>query len=224
MSEHTHQTLVALDEESWNERYGASARVWSGNPNPQLVAEIANFAPGRALDVGCGEGADAIWLARVGWNVVAIEIRVASAERPARARGRSRTTARIEWRHADLLAHAPEADSFDLVSAQFMQLSPEPRTRLFTALAASGGTLLVVGHDPSDMTTGVRRPAMYAANDIASLLDASWTVVMNEARPRLAPAPDGDMATIHDPVLVAARILPAPLVDAATRPLDVPLS
>ncbi len=207
MSEHTHQTLVALDEESWNERYGASARVWSGNPNPQLVAEIANFAPGRALDVGCGEGADAIWLARVGWNVVAIEISSVALGRAAQHAREADpvTTARIEWRHADLLARAPEADSFDLVSAEFMQLPPEPRTRLFTALAASGGTLLVVGHDPSDMTTGVRRPAMYAADDIARLLDASWTVVTSEARPRSATTPDGVEATIHDPVLLATR-------------------
>ena len=120
--------------------------------------------------------------------------------------------ARIEWRHVDLLVDTPEQDSFDLVSAQFMQLPPEPRGRLFTTLAASvraGGTLLVVGHHPSDLATGVHRPTMpdrfYTADEIARLLDASWAVVVNEARPRSAPTPEGVEATIHDAVLLATR-------------------
>ena len=103
-------------------------------------------------------------------------------------------------------------DSFDLVSAQFMQLAPEPRGRLFTALAASvraGGALLVVGHHPSDMTSGVHRPPQperfYTADDIARLLDDSWTIVVNEARPRSVTTPDGADATIHDAVLLAIR-------------------
>ena len=93
---------------------------------------------------------------------------------PARAGRRRATAARIEWRRVDLLVDAPEPGSFDLVSAQFMQLPPEPRARLFTALAASlrpGGTLLVVGHHPSDLGSGVDRPPMperfYTADEIA---------------------------------------------------------
>ena len=119
---------------------------------------------------------------------------------------------RIEWRQSDLLASAPERDSFDLVTAQFMQLPPEPRAQVFTALAASvraGGTLLVVGHQPSDLETGVRRPPMpdrfYTADDIAGLLDPSWTVVANDSRPRSATTPEGVEGTIHDAVLVARR-------------------
>jgi SAM-dependent methyltransferase len=119
---------------------------------------------------------------------------------------------RIEWRHADLLIDPPERDAFDLVSAQFMQLPPDRRDRLFTALAASvraGGTLLVVGHHPSDVTSGAHRPAdperFYTADDIAALLDASWTIVVNEARPRFVTTPEGREATIHDAVLLAVR-------------------
>jgi SAM-dependent methyltransferase len=220
MREHTHdaehspETESAFDEDFWNERYRSSSRIWSGNPNPQLVAEIADVAPGRALDVGSGEGADAIWLARQGWEVVATDISSVALGRAAQHARQTdpEVAARIEWRQADLLARAPEADSFDLVSAQFMQLPPEPRARLFAALAASvrqGGTLLVVGHDPSDMTTGVHRPAMpevfYPADDIARLLDASWTVVASEARPRSATSPEGVAATVHDAVLLAIR-------------------
>ncbi len=210
-----HQDLGSVhDEGFWDERYRSSSRVWSGSPNPQLVAEIADLPPGRALDVGCGEGADAMWLARRGWDVVATDISGVALERAARHAQDSDPTvsARIEWRRADLLLDPPGPEAFDLVSAQFMQLPPEPRDRLFKALAASvrsGGTLLVVGHHPSDLTTGVHRPprpeVFYTADHVAGLLGPTWTVVVNEARPRSATTPDGVEVTVHDAVLRAVR-------------------
>jgi SAM-dependent methyltransferase len=211
--DHQHDTDPAF-EEFWNERYRSSARIWSGHPNPQLVAEVDRLAPGRALDVGSGEGADAIWLAQRGWQVVATDISSVAIGRAAEHAREADAAAsvRIEWRHADLLIDPPERDAFDLVSAQFMQLPPDRRDRLFTALAASvraGGTLLVVGHHPSDVTSGAHRPAdperFYTADDIAALLDASWTIVVNEARPRFVTTPEGREATIHDAVLLAVR-------------------
>ena len=121
-------------------------------------------------------------------------------------------SARIDWRHADLLASPPEHGSFDLVSAQFMQLPPEPRARLFTALAAAvraGGALLVVGHHPSDMASGAHRPPQpdrfYTADDIAGLLDESWTIVARDARRRVATTPDGAEVSMQDSVLLAMR-------------------
>ena len=203
-----------LDEDFWNERYRSSHRVWSGNPNPQLVAEIADVAPGRALDVGCGEGADAIWLAQRGWDVVATDIASVALERGAEHALETDpvAAARIEWRQADLLDFPPEPAAFDLVSVQFMHLPAAPRTRLFRSLVAAnraGGTLLVVGHHPSDLATGVPRPPtpelLYDADEVAELLDDSWTVVVNEARPRPATTPDGVEVTIHDAVLRAVR-------------------
>jgi SAM-dependent methyltransferase len=214
MTEHAHGAGQAFGADFWDERYRSAQRVWSGNPNPQLVAEVADRPPGRALDVGCGEGADAIWLARRGWTVVAADISGVALERAAQhARDTDpAAAARIEWRRADLLAQPPEPGRFDLVSAQFLQLPAEPRTRLFAALAAAvrdGGMLLVVGHHPSDLATDVPRPPMpellYTPDEIAGLLDGSWAINVCEARPRPASTRDGADATVHDSVLVATR-------------------
>ncbi len=214
MSDHVHGAEPAYDASYWDERYRSAERVWSGNPNPQLVAEVAGRPPGLALDAGCGEGADAIWLAQRGWTVVGTDISVVALERAARhARDTDpEAAARIEWRQADLLAQPPTPASFDLVSAQFLQLASEPRARLFGALAAAvrdGGMLLIVGHHPSDLDTGVPRPPtperFYTPEEVAALLDDSWTVIACEARPRSAGTPDGAEVTIHDTVLAATR-------------------
>jgi SAM-dependent methyltransferase len=214
MTEHAPGADHEFGAAFWDERYRSAQRVWSGNPNPQLVAEVASRPPGTVLDVGSGEGADAIWLARRGWTVVAADISGVALERAA---GHARDTdaaaaARIEWQQVDLLARPPEPDRYDLVSAQFLQLPPEPRTRLFTALAAAvraGGMLLVVGHHPSDLDTGVPRPRtperFYTPEEIAGLLDGAWTINVCEARPRPATTPDGTEVTIHDTVLAATR-------------------
>lgn len=217
MGEHAHGDVPVLDAGFWDERYRSAGRVWSGNPNPQLVAEVAGLAPGRALDAGCGEGADAIWLARRGWTVVAADISGVAVQRAARHATDTdpEAAARIEWRQADLVAQPPEHRAFDLVSVQFMQLPPEPRARMFAVLAAAvkaGGTLLIVGHHPSDLSTGVRRPPMpelfYTPAEVTGMLNGGWTVSVSQARPRPASTPDGAQATVHDTVVVATRDLP----------------
>jgi SAM-dependent methyltransferase len=212
MSEHADDASHMFGVDFWDERYRSAERVWSGQPNPQLVAEVTGQAPGLALDVGCGEGADAIWLAAAGWMVIGADISGVALERAARHADETDSAARIRWWQVDLLAQQPEPDSFDLVSAQFIQLPPDRRVPLFTALAAAvrdGGMLLIVGHHPSDLEAGVPRPPMpelfYTPEEIADLLGDSWTVRTCVARPRPATTPDGTEVTVHDTVLAAIR-------------------
>jgi SAM-dependent methyltransferase len=204
-----------MTAEFWNERYRSSSSVWSGEPNPQLVAEVSPLPPGRALDVGSGEGADAIWLAERGWRVTAVDISTVALERSAAvaARSGSDVASRIAWQQADVIEWEPPANAYDLVSAQFMQLGKDVRDAVFRRLAgavAPGGTLLVVGHHPSDLQTTVRRPrgegVLYPADEVAALLDgAAWNVIVNDARPRTVVDGEGRSVTVHDAVLRAER-------------------
>jgi len=200
-----------LDEAFWDGMYRRHGAVWSGDPNPQLVSEVSDLTPGSAFDVGCGEGADAMWLAERGWRVTAVDISSVALER-ARAVGAG-VAQRIDWVHADLVSGAAPAASYDLVSAQFMQLPPAPREVLFRRLAAAvnpHGTLLIVGHHPSDLQTTARRPPLpelfYTAADVAAVLEPDeWEIVVEAARARNTTDPAGRTVTIHDAVLRARR-------------------
>jgi SAM-dependent methyltransferase len=203
--------LPVMDEAFWNARYREADAIWSGNPNPQLVAEATDMTPGTALDVGCGEGADTIWLAQRGWRVTAADISPVALERAAGHAGVAGVADRITWLQADVTADVPAG--FDLVSAQFMHLPSDQIDVMQRRLAAAvkpGGTLLVVGHDPSDMGTTLPRPKIpemyYTAADVAARLDAdAWDILVAEARPRSARHPDGSTVTMHDAVLKAVR-------------------
>ncbi|MGW1450022.1 FAD-dependent oxidoreductase [Micromonospora sp. NPDC002411] len=213
VAEYRQVVATAFEEPAWEERYQSRPAVWSGRPNPQLVAEVADLAPGRALDVGSGEGADAVWLAERGWQVTAVDISATALTRAAANADTVGVGDRIEFTHADLRDKPPAEEAYDLVSAQFMHLPPEQRRELFDRLAAAvapGGVLLIVGHHPSDLWTTARRmhmpDMMYTAQDVAAGLDPSqWEVLTAEARPRPATDPDGHDVTIHDAVLLARR-------------------
>jgi SAM-dependent methyltransferase len=200
----------------WDERYSSSPAIWSGNPNPQLVREAADLNPGRALDAGCGEGADATWLAERGWQVTAVDVSTVALGRGAAHASEldSQLAARITWQQADLLSWRPPPLSYDLVSAQYMQLPAKQRVGLFGRLAAAvapGGTLLLVGHSPADLNTTVRRPPLpelfFTAAEAADALDPSvWTIIVCQARPRQVQDPDGNRVTVDDEVVVATRM------------------
>ena len=204
-----------FDETFWEERYRSAPTIWSGQPNQVLVDEITNAPAGFALDVGCGEGADAIWLAERGWRVTAVDISgtaVARGRDHAEARGQE-VAGRIDWRRADVLAWSPAAAEYDLVSAQYVHVASAEREALLPRLAAAvrpGGLLLIGAHHPSDLETTARRPPLrdlfYTAEDVAQSLDPEqWDVLVAEARPRAAPNHHGHEVTVKDTVLSARR-------------------
>jgi SAM-dependent methyltransferase len=199
-------------EEFWDERYSGDP-VWSGNPNPLLVRYATGLVPGIALDLGCGEGADAIWLAAQGWAVTAADISTVALRRSADLAGRTgpQIAARITWQQADAFTWAPPERQFDLVSAQFMQLPTAARESLHRRLAAAvrpGGTLLVVSHHPADLET-IRHdfpPDLFATGEqMATVLDpAEWDIETGDPQ-RQATDPEGVTCTVRDAVLRAVR-------------------
>lgn len=191
-----------LGQDEWDERYGTAEQIWSGDPNGALVAEVAALQRGRALDVGCGEGADAIWLAAEGWQVTALDVSRVALDRA--QRHAVQAGVEVQWLHAGLLDADLEPSGFDLVSAQYPALrltGPDDEThqRALLAAVAPGGTLLVVhhhvdqhgthgdDHEHGDHEHGSNGfdPADYVMPaDVARLLDDGWQVAVNERRPR----------------------------------------
>lgn len=179
------------DEELWDERYRSRPALWSGEPNRHLVGEVAGLSPGLALDVGCGEGADAIWLAQRGWRVDGVDVSGVALQRAAEHADRAgaEVAGRISWLHENLTAWDPGRGRYDLVSAQYMHLPSPERDVLFRRLGeavAPGGTLLIVGHHPSDLQTTVPRPPrpelFFTGADVVALLDPDgWDVVTDAA-------------------------------------------
>jgi 2-polyprenyl-3-methyl-5-hydroxy-6-metoxy-1,4-benzoquinol methylase len=137
-----------MDTGLWNERYGAADRLWSGNPHSQLPEIVAGMQPGSALDIACGEGADALWLAEQGWNVTAVD----SAAWPSSvlAGPHPNVPSPLEFKVADLDVWVPKA-SFDLIVEFYLHVEPERRTSLHRRLqpfVREAGRYLTVGHHP----------------------------------------------------------------------------
>ena len=179
-------------------------------PNGRFLVEVADLTPGRALDVGCGEGADAIWLARSGWSVTAIdvsEVAVGRAQEAAELAG-----VEIEWICGDVLQVTSQVGSFDLVSMQYPALpkaAGEDAVRGLLDTVRPGGLLLAVYHDLDDehrehMKSRGFDPADYVdADDLRQLLSDDFTVELDVVEPRLDPPPDREH--ISDVVLRARR-------------------
>ncbi|PVG84189.1 SAM-dependent methyltransferase [Nocardioides gansuensis] len=170
-----------FDKASWDEHYRHPGHDHHGHgrPHPQLVAAASTLTPGSALDSGCGEGADALWLAEQGWRVTAVDISTTAL-----ARARTRPGAdRVEWVEADLAAWAPDA-AYDLVSSQFVHVPEGGYDSYYRALAgavAPGGTLLVAGHGAGGHDhSGTAQPAFDPAAVISVLDPHGWEALASE--------------------------------------------
>ncbi|MEV0321044.1 class I SAM-dependent methyltransferase [Streptomyces sp. NPDC050658] len=192
-------TTTASAGEFWDERYRERDRIWSGEPNASLVRETAGLAPGSALDLGCGEGGDAIWLARRGWRVTGTDVSRVALGRAAEHAAQAGVAEHVDWRHHDLAASFPEG-SFDLVSAQFLHsLVDMPRERILWNAAravAPGGLLLVVGHEGfPDWEPGphpdVHFPTPQEILDSLELPAGEWDVLVSDSYEHHLTAPDG---------------------------------
>lgn len=163
--------------EHWNRRYAAADRIHAtAVPNRFLVAEAAGLAPGMALDLACGAGRNAVWLAQQGWRVTAVDF---SGVALAMARDlAARCGVNVEWVEADVLTWTPPPRAYDLVCVLYLQLpGHDRRTVLRHAVGAvrPGGTLLVVGHDLLNLTEGWGGPSqadvLFTPDDIAGEID-----------------------------------------------------
>lgn len=201
--------------EFWNERYRSAERIWSGQPNPWLVEHASRLTPGTALDIGSGEGADAIWLANRGWQVTGVDVSTVALERARRRAAEIGTevATRIYWQQGDLLSWDPAPEKFDLVSSQFMQLPGPARLALLRRLTRAvrpGGTLLYVGHHPTDPHVAARAAEFpdrfFTAEQLADDLVADeWQDIVAAAPERHKIEDQGQQVTVRDAVLHAVR-------------------
>jgi SAM-dependent methyltransferase len=202
-------------EEYWETFYRDRDLVWTGKPNELLVREVAHLTPGTALDLGCGEGGDALWLAAQGWLVTAVDVSTTALARGAARATDAGVAARIDWQRHDLARSFPTG-SFDLVSAQFLHSSVAVEGEREGILAraaeavAPGGVLLVIGH--AEWPTWLRDnpPVDYRFPTNADVLatldpDRRWVVEVDEAVERELTGPEGQHGTRADYVLRLRR-------------------
>ncbi|WP_236788214.1 bifunctional NAD(P)/FAD-dependent oxidoreductase/class I SAM-dependent methyltransferase [Amycolatopsis sp. GM8] len=183
---HRGHGMPVVDREWWEELYRTDTKFWSGQPNAQLVAEVSDLPPGTALDAGCGEGGDAVWLAERGWRVTGADFVGTALERAA---GHAKEAGvEVDWVRADVTSWTPPA-RFDLVTSHFLQVLPDERAAAFARLAdavAPGGTLLIVGHALSMAHHGDHPPEkFFTADEVAASLGDGWRIQVAEERPRV---------------------------------------
>ena len=211
---HDHEADVTdpYSQETWDARYAESDRVWSGNPNPRLVEHVADLTPGRALDVGCGEGADVVWLAGQGWHVTGVDVSPVALARAGVHAAEAGVEDRVELVQVDLVGGQALPGDQDLVSVQFFHPTEELFDDVYTRIGAAvapGGHLLVVAHHPDDHATGARRPhgpaLMFAPERLVAVLDqAAWEIVVAAQPTREQQLADGPV-TVRDTVILAKR-------------------
>ena len=190
------------DAAEWDTRYSQSDRLWTSNVNPALIAEASELAPGTALDVGSGEGADAGWLADHGWTVTAVDISQVAVDRARAVEPRDNIT----WLQADLRTDDVPGRDFGLVALSYLPLARSDEQTLRKLLDAVGvnGSLLMVAHAPDGIRAHGRNPDDYfQPDDVLAELDHRWRIVTHNTRERGVAAGGGHHT--HDVVLHAVR-------------------
>ncbi|GAA4785078.1 hypothetical protein GCM10023200_18640 [Actinomycetospora chlora] len=186
---------MGMDAAAWDARYADVDRLWIDTPNRWVHEVLAGRAPGRALDLACGEGRNAVWLAEEGWDVTGVDFSATALQRAEAAAYRHGV--RVHWVHADVVTWTPPRP-MDLVVVAYLHLPVEERRQVLhhaAAALAPGGTLLVVGHDTANLTRGVggpRDPAvLYTAQDVVDdLADVDLQLVRGVEVLRPAGGPD----------------------------------
>ena len=204
----------ALTARYWDERYGGSDRVWSGRPNQRLVEQAADLTPGTALDVACGEGGDAIWLAAQGWQVTAVDVSEVALGKVAQHAEDAGLADRIKLGLYDALADPRPAGKrrFDLVTVSFLHVPVPDFGPIYRGIAdavAPGGRLLVTAHHPDDVATGARHDhgpgLMFEPDRVLATLgadrpDGDWDV-------EVADTPTREQATADGPLVVRDTVV-----------------
>jgi SAM-dependent methyltransferase len=200
-------------KEHWEEHYGERDRVWSGRVNTRLAEIVAPLPPGRALDLGCGEGADAVWLAEHGWHVLAVDISDTALQRAAADALTRGLTDRITFAQHDLSESFPDG-TFDLVSAQFLHSKlPLDRTGILQRAAGAlrpGGTVVIVDHaGPPPWASKLHHDHYFPSADevvgALNLPEAEWELLQAAPLEREATGPNGESGMLTDNVIVLRR-------------------
>lgn len=207
MAEHMSQA-----RHSWEEHYGERERVWSGRVNDRLVEVAQALTPGRALDLGCGEGADAVWLAELGWQVTAVDISQTALDRAAAEANARGVADRIDFQRHDLTESFPDG-VFDLVSAAFLHSTvPMDRAELLRRACeavAPGGTLLIIDHAAAPpWASKLHHHEFPSPEEVLAPLNLEalqWDRMRVEAVERETVGPDGQKAVLSDNVMVLRR-------------------
>ena len=210
---HDHDEAEHFTKEFWDKRYAEADRIWSGLPNPRLVEHASDLAPGTALDVGCGEGADVVWLSRRGWRVTGVDVSQVALDRATRHAAEAGVAERTSFAQVDLVAGDALPGDFDLVSMQFMHLPTSAFQDVYAAIARAvrpDGVLLVVGHHPADAATGLRNERLshllFTPEQVTVVLDeAQWDIRVADAATREVSGPDDRAVTVTDSVVLAVR-------------------
>lgn len=199
-------------QDTWNERYANKELVWSAGPNHLFAEEVKDITPGKALDVACGEGRNAIWLAEQGWQVDAVDFSEVGIDKARKIA--SKRDVNVNFVVGDISRHDFSADSYDLVAVLYVHTSPDERNRWLTAVVAAvkaGGYFIYIGHDPKNIDHGVGGPQdkslLPSADEIATFL-GGFDIEQAEVVERSVdsdPGHGGDLSGVALDTFVRAR-------------------